>query len=304
MAALEECELPTDLVEHLDDESRDEQIQAETDEALALTGKDVGTPILHIAPPEGAAFFGPVISPAALGGGRRPGCGTTSSVSRRSPVSPSSSAACARSRSCARSAWPTATSACRRTGTAAVAGRRSSRVGAPWVWGATAEEVLRDYPADDLLAPHARALTRAITVRAPVETSWRWLCQLALAPYSYDLIDNLGRRSPRALVPGADELVLGQRMAGVFTLTSFDAPRQWTGLARAWCAVTYAAEPDPHGSRIVSRMVVEASAPVTWALAWGDLVMMRKQLRTLRDLAETSTSAAVRDSSHGDLPNP
>ncbi len=61
-AALEECGLPVALADHLDDESRDEQIQAETDEALALTGKDVGTPILHIAPPEGAAFFGPVIS--------------------------------------------------------------------------------------------------------------------------------------------------------------------------------------------------------------------------------------------------
>ena len=62
IAALEECGLPVELAEHLDDESRDEQIQAETDEALGLTGKDVGTPILHIAPPEGAAFFGPVIS--------------------------------------------------------------------------------------------------------------------------------------------------------------------------------------------------------------------------------------------------
>ena len=62
VAALEECGLPADLVEHLDDDSRDAQVQAETDEALALTGKDVGTPILHIAPPEGAAFFGPVIS--------------------------------------------------------------------------------------------------------------------------------------------------------------------------------------------------------------------------------------------------
>ena len=35
---------------------------AETDEALALTGKDVGTPIIHFAPPAGVAFFGPVIS--------------------------------------------------------------------------------------------------------------------------------------------------------------------------------------------------------------------------------------------------
>ncbi|MDT0274601.1 mycothiol-dependent nitroreductase Rv2466c family protein [Blastococcus goldschmidtiae] len=54
--------LPADLTGTLDDTAWDEQIQAETDEALALTGKDVGTPILHFQPPEGVAFFGPVIS--------------------------------------------------------------------------------------------------------------------------------------------------------------------------------------------------------------------------------------------------
>jgi 2-hydroxychromene-2-carboxylate isomerase len=59
--------LPGTLATALDDASWDEQIQAETDEALALTGKDVGTPILHFRPPAGVAFFGPVISrlPAA-----------------------------------------------------------------------------------------------------------------------------------------------------------------------------------------------------------------------------------------------
>ena len=60
--ALAEAGLPTDLADALDDESWDAEIQAETDEALALTGKDVGTPILHFRPPTGAAFFGPVIS--------------------------------------------------------------------------------------------------------------------------------------------------------------------------------------------------------------------------------------------------
>jgi hypothetical protein len=60
--ALAACDLPSALADHLDDTSRDAQLQAETDEALGLTGKDVGTPILHVAPPEGAAFFGPVIS--------------------------------------------------------------------------------------------------------------------------------------------------------------------------------------------------------------------------------------------------
>ena len=59
--------LPADLAGALDDPQWDEQIRAEGDEALALTGKDVGTPIIQFEPPEGTAFFGPVISrlPAA-----------------------------------------------------------------------------------------------------------------------------------------------------------------------------------------------------------------------------------------------
>jgi 2-hydroxychromene-2-carboxylate isomerase len=54
--------LPPTLADALDDASWDAEIQAETDEALSLTGKDVGTPILHFEPPDGVAFFGPVIS--------------------------------------------------------------------------------------------------------------------------------------------------------------------------------------------------------------------------------------------------
>ena len=37
-------------------------IRADGDEARALTGTDVGTPIIHFEPPDGVAFFGPVIS--------------------------------------------------------------------------------------------------------------------------------------------------------------------------------------------------------------------------------------------------
>lgn len=60
--ALEQAGLPSDLAAAYDDDRWDAVVQADTDEALGLTGKDVGTPILHISPPEGAAFFGPVIS--------------------------------------------------------------------------------------------------------------------------------------------------------------------------------------------------------------------------------------------------
>jgi hypothetical protein len=59
---LAEVGLPLELAAALDEPEWDVVIQAETDEALALTGRDVGTPILHVDPPDGAAFFGPVIS--------------------------------------------------------------------------------------------------------------------------------------------------------------------------------------------------------------------------------------------------
>lgn len=54
--------LPGDLADALDDNTFDDVIAAETEEALGLTGRDVGTPILHFQPPGGTAFFGPVIS--------------------------------------------------------------------------------------------------------------------------------------------------------------------------------------------------------------------------------------------------
>jgi 2-hydroxychromene-2-carboxylate isomerase len=59
---LESLKLPPALVSAMDDETWDATISEETSEALTLTGKDVGTPILHFEPPAGVAFFGPVIS--------------------------------------------------------------------------------------------------------------------------------------------------------------------------------------------------------------------------------------------------
>lgn len=59
---LAEAGLPVELAASLDDVALDAVIRAETDEALALTGKNVGTPIIQFGPPDGMAFFGPVIS--------------------------------------------------------------------------------------------------------------------------------------------------------------------------------------------------------------------------------------------------
>lgn len=59
---LEEAGLPIALADALEDTTLDGLLRAETDQALGLTGKDVGTPILQFHPPAGVAFFGPVIS--------------------------------------------------------------------------------------------------------------------------------------------------------------------------------------------------------------------------------------------------
>lgn len=56
-------------------------------------------------------------------------------------------------------------------------------------------EIARSYPCDDFVtAPTLRAW-RGVRVEAPAEAVWPWVAQVRLAPYSYDWIDNLGRRS-------------------------------------------------------------------------------------------------------------
>ena len=173
----------------------------------------------------------------------------------------------------------------------------------PDVWGATADEVARGYPADGLV-DHPKLLTRAISVSAPAPTTWRWLCQIAVAPYSYDWIDNRGRRSPRTLSPGAEQLEPGQTMAVVFGLVCFEEGHHFTAVTGSRgermfgpVAMTYAAEPDVDGSRIVCRIAVGGAGRVARIrgplLAWGDLVMMRKQLITLKALAEGSGAAGL-----------
>ena len=166
----------------------------------------------------------------------------------------------------------------------------------PLVWGATPDEHARPYPADRMVDGPVLRMTRAVPVEAPPELVWRWLCQMELGPYSYDWIDNRGRRSPRALTPGVDHVEVGQRVQ-VFRVTDVDPGHQWSGVTipRVFgrTAVTYAVEADGASSRLVCRIITSQRGAVAWAmsrlLAWGDLVMMRKQLLTFKELAERDT---------------
>ncbi|MFN2562346.1 MAG: hypothetical protein ABR571_13765 [Jatrophihabitans sp.] len=159
-------------------------------------------------------------------------------------------------------------------------------------WGATAAERTRPLDCDDLLPSESLRVHRAISIGAPPWIVFDWLCQLRLAPYSYDLLDNFGRRSPRELTPGLNELAVGQRFMKLFELASF-VRNQHVTLRRRGVAVTYAVSAlDRDWTRLLVRVVFRANrgrafAPlVLHGLAVGDLVMMRKQLLTLKALVE------------------
>ncbi|MFF2023057.1 hypothetical protein ACFVW2_14825 [Streptomyces sp. NPDC058171] len=172
--------------------------------------------------------------------------------------------------------------------------------GMPRVWGAREAEVRASYPCDTLLARPREHWVRAVTVRAEPGVVFRWLCQLKVAPYSYDLLDNLGRRSPRRLTPGAERLEVGQRVMTIFRLVDYEPDRHLTVLLdkeRALklfggFALTYqVTEESPGVSRLVAKLVVGDDDGVLRRLrrplmAWGDLLMMQRQLHVLRKLAE------------------
>ena len=143
----------------------------------------------------------------------------------------------------------------------------------------------------------AKAYLRAISVRANPALTFRWLCQLSVAPYSYDLLDNRGHRSPRELTPGADQLKAGDEFL-VVRIKDIEPGRQISGVASPEVervfgpiALTYAVVPLADGnSRIVVKIWFGTRGRLGGlkraALVFGDAIMMRKQLTTLRDLAE------------------
>lgn len=147
-------------------------------------------------------------------------------------------------------------------------------------------------PCDTLRPRNGVPADRAISIDAPPSITFAWLCQLRVAPYSYDALDNFGRRSPRERDPELLRLEVGQRFMTLFTLQSFISGEQITLRANR-VAVTYAVRPERAGSRLHARVQFGGPRVLARLLALGDLVMMRKQLLTLRSLAEQEAAAAA-----------
>jgi hypothetical protein len=119
-----------------------------------------------------------------------------------------------------------------------------------------------------------------------------WVKQIRLAPYSYDWIDNLGRRSPQRLGDLPDPVAgepftraLGGRPCGkVLTLTPGE---QLTGRIMG-AVMSYVLVPAGSTTRLLLKVVSSHGRLTAPLLSVGDLVMARRQLLNLARLAERS----------------
>jgi hypothetical protein len=157
-------------------------------------------------------------------------------------------------------------------------------------WGVTDDEVARAYPCDELAArPELRAW-RGVTIEAPVADVWPWIFQIRLAPYSYDWIDNLGRRSPRRPVRLPDPRP-GDHFTTAFgcahgRVLSVDAGRQLTATIMGGY-MSFVLVPAGDGTtRLLLKVIMQTAPWKATLLSVSDLIMARRQLLNLKELAE------------------
>jgi hypothetical protein len=183
----------------------------------------------------------------------------------------------------------------------------------PWhlKWGATREDLARSMPGDEIVTRPAFNATRVVTVDARPEDIWPWIVQIGFGRagwYSYDLFDNLGRRSSERIVPELQHIEVGDLVPlgpgeGSGMLVKEFVPNRsmlwWTGKdgQTTWAWGLY---PTSGGA---TRLVTRVRAPFSWrqplSAVWilldelADFPMMRKCLLGIKRRAEAQAAADI-----------
>ncbi len=184
----------------------------------------------------------------------------------------------------------------------------------PWHlrWGATDAELQRAAPGDDIVAHPQLVATRAITINAPASAIWPWLVQMGFRRagwYSYDWLDNEGRRVERVM-PEFQQLMVGDLMPtvarGGFRVEAIEPERALTLSIRGAdvgadmdLSVALLLDPiDERRTRLILRLRAEFRGwrERLFGLVFdgGDFIMMRKMLLGIKERAERA-SAQLRE---------
>jgi hypothetical protein len=169
-------------------------------------------------------------------------------------------------------------------------------------WGATDEEAARRLPGDSVVPGRVYVATRAITIDAPPEDVWPWIVQMGSGRggwYALDRLDNGGVPSAEEIVPGLQDLQVGDlipmgvgKEVGPRVLEMEPARRMlWTTDDEfSW---EWVLEPlDGDRARLISRIREQypplLSRKMLYALvaSTGDVVMNWTQLKRIKRRAE------------------
>ena len=168
-------------------------------------------------------------------------------------------------------------------------------------WGATEEEIQSSVIGDDLCRDATLIATRSVTIAAPPEKVFPWIRQMGFGRagwYSYDWLDNLGRKSATAVHDEWQSVVAGDKVPSgpiSFTATIVDAPCHFVLEIKSFGKKTpklhftlaYELRDDLQGTRLVTRMRSHVKLPLGSViekviLGPGDGIMLRRQLLTIR----------------------
>ena len=173
-------------------------------------------------------------------------------------------------------------------------------------WGSTNDEIAGAVAGDSICPDATLIATRSITIAAPPEEVFPWIRQMGMGKagwYSYDWLDNFGRKSATVIKPEWQDVTTGSKVPGgpvKFEAAIVEPPQAFvlkvnfkSRLGKRLCGtLAYDLREHPDGTRLVTRLRTHINIPggkllEKLFLGPGDGVMLRKQLLNLAKRIES-----------------
>ena len=178
-------------------------------------------------------------------------------------------------------------------------------------WGATAEDVSRYMPGDELLENPEFNSTRAVEIDAPPEQIWPWIVQMGNTRagfYGFDNLDNGGNPSADSILPEYQRMQAGDSIPGgvykgetwyLLEVREVDPCKEmlWVFINTPWKGATWSwgfYRIDDNRTKLVSRLrqiytfdSYQQIIPIS-LIDVCEVLMMRTTLRGIKYRAERS----------------